>query len=134
MTEETFLGFDFGEWKIGVAVGQTLTSTATGLCILKSPNKKPDWEGIKKLISEWQPSALVVGIPYNMYDQEQPMTLAAKKFSRQLHGRFKLEVHEADERLSSREAQNLVGTNKQIDDIAAQIILQSWLNDYVKKQ
>ena len=62
------------------------------------------------------------------------MTLAAKKFSRQLHGRFNLDVHEADERLSSREAQNLVRTDKQIDDIAAQIILQSWLNEYVKKQ
>ena len=55
MSEETFLGFDFGEWKIGVAVGQTLTTTATGLCILKSPNRKPDWDAIKKLIHEWQP-------------------------------------------------------------------------------
>ena len=132
MSEETFLGFDFGEWKIGVAVGQTLTVTATGIRILKSPNKKPDWNAIEKLIHDWQPDALVVGIPYNMYDQEQAMTHAAKKFARQLHGRFKLTVYEADERLSSREAQNLVGTDKQIDDIAAQIILQSWLNDYVK--
>lgn len=134
MNEETFLGFDFGEWKIGVAVGQTLTVTASGLCILKSPNRRPDWDAIHKLIKEWQPSALVVGIPYNMYDQEQAMTHAAKKFARQLHGRFKLKVYEADERLSSREAQNLVGTDKQIDDIAAQIILQSWLNEHVKKQ
>lgn len=130
MSEITVLGFDFGEWKIGVAVGQTLTATATGLKILKSPNKKPDWEAIAKLIEEWQPGALVVGIPLNMYDEEQVMTHAARRFSRQLHGRFNLPVHEADERLSSREAQNQVGTDKQIDDIAAQIILQGWLNEY----
>ena len=128
MTEQTLLGFDFGEWKIGVAVGQTLTSTATGLCILKSPNKKPDWTAIAELIEEWQPQALVVGVPVTMHGEEQEMTVYARKFARQLHGRFKIPVYEADERLSTREAQNRLGTEKNIDHIAAEVILHGWLN------
>ena len=97
--------------------------------ILRSPNKKPDWNSINKLISEWNPDALVVGIPLTMHGDEQTMTQAARKFARQLKGRFKLPVYEADERLSTREAQNTIGTDKNIDDIAAQITLEGWLSE-----
>ncbi len=129
MSEQTLLGFDFGEWKIGVAVGQTRTATATALHILKSHNKKPDWESISTLIQEWQPDALVVGVPLTLYGEEQFMTIAAKRFARQLHGRYKLPVHEAEERLSTREAQNELGTDKNVDAVAAQIILEDWLSE-----
>lgn len=128
MNEQTLLGFDFGEWKIGIAVGQTLTATATPLTILKSRNRKPDWPQIEALIEEWQPDALVVGVPLTMYDEEQPMTELARRFCRQLHGRYQLPVHEADERLSTREAQNQTGTDKNVDAIAAQIILEGWMS------
>ena len=127
---QTLLGFDFGEKRTGVAVGQSLTATATALTTLTSRNNKPDWSGIETLIKEWQPNALVVGIPVHMDGKEQPMTDAARKFSRQLAGRFNLPVHEAEERLSSAEAEQTLGNNaakEEIDREAARIILQSWL-------
>jgi len=127
---QTLLGFDFGKKRTGVAVGQSLTGTATGLTTLQSQRNKPDWSAIEALIKEWQPNALVVGIPVHMDGKEQDMTLAARKFARQLEGRFQLPVHEADERLSSAEAELSLGSNAEKEDIdreAARIILQSWL-------
>jgi len=130
-TPQTLLGFDYGEKRTGVAVGQSLTLTATGLTTLHSKQQKIDWPAIEALIKEWQPDALVVGIPVHMDGTEQPMTLAARKFSRQLHGRFQLPVFEAEERLTSAEAEQSLGNNQDkaaIDQEAARIILQSWLN------
>ena len=130
-TPNTLLGFDYGEKRTGVAVGQSLTSTATGLTTLHSLRNKVNWPAIERLINEWQPDALVVGIPVHMDGTEQPMTLAARKFSRQLHGRFQLPVFEAEERLSSVEAEEFLGSSEDkaaIDKEAARIILQSWLN------
>lgn len=130
-TPQTLLGFDYGEKRTGVAVGQSLTRTATGLTTLHSKQQKIDWPAIEALIKEWQPNALVVGIPVHMDGTEQPMTLAARKFSRQLHGRFQLPVFEAEERLTSDEAEQSLGNNPDkaaIDQEAARIILQSWLN------
>ena len=127
---QTLLGFDFGEKRTGVAVGQSLTGTATALTTLNSLRNKPDWPSIEALIKEWQPNALVVGIPVHMDGTEQAMTLAARKFARQLEGRFQLPVHEAEERLSSVEAEEALGANPDKADIdreAARIILQSWL-------
>jgi len=127
---QTLLGFDFGEKRTGVAVGQSLTGTATALTTLNSQRNKPDWSGIEALIKEWQPNALVVGVPVHMDGTEQPMTVAARKFARQLEGRFHLPVHEAEERLSSVEAEESLGNNADKADIdreAARIILQSWL-------
>ena len=130
-TPQTLLGFDYGEKRTGVAVGQSLTRTATGLTTLHSKQQKIDWPAIEALIKEWQPNALVVGIPVHMDGTEQPMTLAARKFSRQLHGRFQLPVFEAEERLTSDEAEQSLGSTPDkaaIDQEAARIILQSWLN------
>jgi len=127
---QTLLGFDYGEKRTGVAVGQSLTGTATALTTLNSQRNKPDWSSIEALIKEWQPNALVVGIPVHMDGTEQAMTLAARKFARQLEGRFQLPVHEAEERLSSVEAEESLGSNPDKADIdreAARIILQSWL-------
>ena len=130
-TPQTLLGFDYGEKRTGVAVGQSLTRTATGLTTLHSKQQKIDWPAIEALIKEWQPNALVVGVPVHMDGTEQAMTLAARKFSRQLHGRFQLPVFEAEERLTSDEAERSLGNNQDkaaIDQEAARIILQSWLN------
>ncbi len=133
-----FLGFDFGLGRIGVAVGQELTGTAQALKTLHNIQHKPDWAAIEALIKEWKPDALVIGVPYHMDGTEQDMTEAAKKFARQLHGRFHLPVYEMDERLSSREAeaeirrQRAAGQRRKsrkgdVDKMAAQIILQSWI-------
>jgi len=143
-TAKTILGFDFGTKKIGIAVGQSITQTVTPLITLPSKNQKPDWEAIEKQIKEWQPNILVVGLPVHLDGEEQPMTLAAKKFGNQLNGRFQLPVEFMDERLSSYEAEERLHeinanrknngkkqTNKRqkamdIDKIAAQLIVESW--------
>ena len=128
---QVLLGFDFGKKRIGVATGQTITQSANPLITLSAKQGAPDWEAIETLIQEWKPNALVVGIPYHMDGSEQPMTLAAERFCRQLEGRFNLPVHHADERLSSVQAESLLkeqgDSSSKIDAVAAQVILESWL-------
>jgi conserved hypothetical protein TIGR00250 len=98
------LGFDFGPRKIGVAVGQTVTRSATPLITLRSRGERPDWTGIAALIRDWQPNALVVGLPFQMDDTEVAWSPRVYRFARQLEGRYRLPVHLVDERLTSREA------------------------------
>ena len=129
----TLLGFDFGRQRIGVAIGQEVTGTATALRTVKSRNGQPDWEQISELIQTWQPDALIVGLPLHADGSESDFTRAVTRFARQLEGRFHLPVHTMDERLSSRVAFGLQGTpgnevaTKGIDAVAARIILQDWL-------
>jgi putative Holliday junction resolvase len=131
---EVLLGFDYGTHKIGVAVGQALTGTASPLETLGLVNQKPDWEKIKHLLDEWQPQALVVGHPFEMTDREANNAEGAKRFARQLQGRFQLPVHLADERLTSREAWSRLGRRAgsdptRVDSFAAKLILETWLNE-----
>jgi len=131
----TLLGFDYGSHKIGVAVGQSLTQSANPLTTLGRVKNKPDWEGIEKLIKEWQPDALVVGHPFEMTDNEANNAEPAKKFARQLHGRFHLPVHLMDERLTTREAWVDLGIEAhkdatKVDAYAAKLILETWLRTY----
>ncbi|MDX1512667.1 MAG: Holliday junction resolvase RuvX [Gammaproteobacteria bacterium] len=127
----TLLAFDFGLKRIGVAVGQTLTGTANPLDTVRMNNQRPDWPAIARLIETWSPDALVVGLPLNMDGSEQEMTDHARRFGRQLEGRFHLPVHLADERLSTREARSrLSGADRAADapdPVAAQVILEGWL-------
>lgn len=140
MTERklnTLLGFDFGTRNIGIAVGQVITRTATALPALKAKDGIPDWHQVEKVIEEWQPDAVVVGIPLNMDGTESNMSRRARKFGKRLHGRFNLPFFEADERLTSFEAKEWAGRlghkghygSNPIDAMAAQIILEAWLND-----
>jgi len=128
------LGFDYGVRKIGVAVGQTVTRTATPLQTLRTRDQRPDWDAITRLIAEWQPEALVVGLPYEMDDTEAPVAVRARRFARQLEGRYRLPVHLADERLTTREAISQLGRDARrdalrVDAVAARLILETWLSD-----
>ncbi len=127
----TLLGFDYGIKRIGVAVGQQLTCSANALTTITALQGKPDWESIAKLIQEWKPDALVVGIPYHMDGSEQEMTRTAHRFCRQLEGRYRLPVHGADERLSSWVVEHRERKRGEkpgdIDAQAARVILQDWL-------
>jgi len=127
VSEKSLICFDYGEKRIGIAVGQTLTATATPLTTITSKNGKPDWHRISDIISQWQPHALIIGIPVDMDGSRQPITGLAEKFGRQLEGRYHLPVHYADERLSSYEARRRLKDVKNLDPVAAQIILESWL-------
>lgn len=129
---QTLLGFDFGTQRIGVAVGQSITGTATALCTVNARDEQPDWDRISELIADWHPDALVVGLPLHADGSDSRTTTAVRKFVHQLAGRSRLPVHIIDERLSSHAAKQLqhqdkAGKKADIDAIAAMIILQNWL-------
>jgi len=127
----TLLGFDYGPRKIGVAVGQTITGSASPLTTIRSHGERPDWARIEGLIREWQPKAAVVGLPYNMDDSETDLAPRARRFARQIEGRFGLQVHLVDERLTSLEARRQLGREatslEVVDAMAAKLILETWL-------
>lgn len=134
--EGTVIGFDFGLRRIGVAVGQTITQTASPEAIVNSRDGKPDWEHISELFEKWQPVAIVVGLPMRLNGSEQPLTQPARKFGQRLSGRYGKPVFYIEEQLSSIEAEQRVGGKKaakpeHIDDHAAQIILENWLQQAV---
>ncbi len=128
----TLLGFDYGRRRIGVAVGQTVTGTASPLITVACRDFKPDWSRIQTLITEWDPDALVVGMPINMDGSVHELHDRVLRFSRQLHGRFLLPVHNIDERLSSYEAESREQDSRQfgVDSVSAQVILETWFNHH----
>jgi putative Holliday junction resolvase len=139
---DTYLGFDFGYKKIGVAVGQTVTGSASPLQTIRSINQSPDWQIISKLIQEWRPIGLVVGISRQADGSDNPVTPRIIKFCNQLKGRYQLPVYKQDETLSTFEAKQMLFDEVSVnagklwevqDQLAAQLILQSWLNDYKNK-
>lgn len=141
-SSDTFLGFDFGTKKIGVAIGQLTTKTANSLQTLRSPNQTPNWQAIEKLVQEWQPVGFVVGISRQHDGTDNPVTPKMLKFCRQLNGRFNLPVHQQDEMLSTFEAKQMLFDDIHVnatklwavqDELAAQLILQSWLNQQETK-
>ena len=132
----TLMAFDFGEKRIGVATGETILKTAHALTTIEAEQNDVKFARIAKLITEWQPSLLIVGLPMHMDGEAHLLTNLAKKFAQRLEGRFNLPVIMVDERLSSTEAaQSLsvagVSSIKQkamIDAVAAQSILQSYFD------
>ncbi|MHA6492057.1 Holliday junction resolvase RuvX [Pseudomonas borbori] len=131
------LGFDYGSKQIGVAVGQVITGQARELCILKAQNGVPDWQKVEALVREWQPDAIVVGLPLNMDGTASEMSERAEKFARRLNGRFNLPVHTHDERLTTYEAkgqrlqqgQNSGYRERPVDALAAALLLEGWLSE-----
>lgn len=134
MNLQTLLGFDFGLKRIGVAVGQDITGTATALGTLKSSDGRPDWKKISELMQTWRPDALVVGLPRHADGTDAEITVSVRRFIRQLESRYRLPVHTMDERLSSHAAHEQLDKRndpeaaKGIDAVAARIILQDWLD------
>ncbi|MCB1691595.1 MAG: Holliday junction resolvase RuvX [Pseudomonadales bacterium] len=123
------MGFDFGTSKIGVAVGQHVTGTATAVGIVRSRDGIPDWSQLDKLVSEWEPDIFVVGLPLNMDGSESEMSARALKFARRLEGRYHKPAKTMDERLTTREASAYAEDGEPVDDIAARLILESWLRE-----
>lgn len=128
------IAFDYGTSRIGVAAGQAITGTATPLSPLNARDGQPDWDQISKLLAEWRPDVLVVGIPLNYDGSISEMAYRARKFANRLHERYKIPVFLMDERLSTREAKSIHfaqgGSDnfkqESVDGIAAQLILESW--------
>jgi putative Holliday junction resolvase len=131
------LAFDFGLRRIGVAVGQFTTRTASALETVRH-GQAPDWNAIDRLVREWRPEALLVGLPLGAEGEETDMSRAARRFASTIKDRYERDVLLADERLTSRAAearfaeQRASGQRRrkdsgQLDAMAAQIILENWL-------
>jgi len=133
----TVMAFDFGEKRIGVATGETMLKTAHALTTIETEVTETRFAEIAKLITEWRPSLLIVGLPTHMDGSAHALTQLSKKFAQRLEGRFNLPVMMVDERLSSAEAaQQLTGAGvnarlqkTMIDAVAAQVILQSYFDN-----
>ena len=121
----SFLAFDFGTKRIGVASGNTITRTATPLRTVAAEGDAR-FAAIAALLTEWQPDALVVGVPFHPDGAPHDNTERARRFARQLHGRFRLPVHEVDERYSTTEAAS--GGARDLDAASAAIILNQFLS------
>ncbi len=137
LNSDTYLGFDFGNKKIGTAIGQTTTAIASPLKTIRSINQQPNWELISQLITDWNPAGLIVGISKQADGSDNLITPRMFKFCRQLEGRYNLPVHQIDEAFSTFEAKQMLFDDLKVsagklwdvqDQLAAQLILQSWLN------
>ena len=134
------LGFDYGDRRIGIAVGQSLTGTAQPVAVVGNSEKGPEWPRIDAIVREWSPQALVVGRPLTVDGEEQLITRRARVFGDTLLERYKLPVVPQDERYSSREASarfaeaRKSGAKRQRDAalhdaIAAQIIVEDFFRE-----
>jgi putative holliday junction resolvase len=120
----SFLAFDFGTQCVGVASGNSLTRSAEPLTTVDALGDER-FAAIAKLVQDWQPSALVVGVPFHPDGAEHDNTRRARRFANQLHGRFRLPVHQVDERYSTTEAHARGATD--VDAASAAIILEQFL-------
>jgi putative Holliday junction resolvase len=133
----TVLAFDFGTRRIGVAVGNTLTRTAQPVTTIAAGREDDRFAAIAKLVAEWQPQALVVGIPVHADGTPHAMTARARRFARELERRAGLPVQCADERHTTQLAQSALDATRAgragrgaRDAVAAQLILQGWFDDF----
>ena len=134
---DTILAFDFGRRRIGIAVGQQVTGSANPLSVARNGDSGPDWQVIDKIVQEWQPACLVVGMPSHVDGSRSPFAAYVDEFIKELD-RFERPVHTVDERYTSREAEEMLKSerasgvrgriNKEmIDSTAAVLIAERWL-------
>lgn len=141
---ETYLGFDYGIKKIGVATGQSVLATTSPLQTIRAVKQATNWGMVSEIIETWRPVALIVGISTHADGSDNLVTQAMHRFCRQLDGRYRLPVYTVDETLTTFEAKSMLhnelGLNyKKLmqvqDQVAAQLILQTWFasNDVMKQ-
>jgi len=135
----SYIGIDYGLANTGIAVGQSITKTASALTTLHSKDKF-NWDELDKIIKEWQVKAIIIGKPLSENGEEQLITRQTHNFAKKLSHRYQIPVHEVDERYSSLQAQaDFAEARKQgnakrkhsqnLDAHAAKNILQRWLDD-----
>jgi len=123
----SYLSFDFGTKRVGVASGNTLMRQASPLRTVAAEGDAR-FAAIGKLVKEWQPDALVVGVPFHPDGAEHDNTRRARRFARQLHGRYGLPVHEVDERYTTVEA--LAAGAADVDAASAALILDQYFREH----
>ncbi len=135
-----WLALDYGSARIGVAIGQTLTSSARPLTVVNCNAGEPDWQILDKLVQEWRPAVIVVGRPLHADGASSALTKAATRFSSELATRYDARIEMHDERLTSKAAESHFAEARrqgkarakdaqQLDAVAACIILESWISE-----
>ena len=138
-TPETILAFDFGLRRIGVAVGQQVTNSASPLETVSNSDNGPDWQRIEAIVREWQPQRLIVGMPTHADGSVADFGSTVREFVEAL-GRFDLPIETVDERYSSVEAETAQKSQREeglrgriskatIDSAAAKLIAERWLKN-----
>ena len=137
----SLLGIDFGFKRIGLATGQTITGSTSSLHTLPNERNYTNWNGLNKIIQEWQPDIFVLGLPVHQDGTNNDVTKAVYKFAIELKQRYNKPIHFQDEYLSSSEAKNILQQQRvnnirkkkvqkgDIDKLAAALILQRWLEN-----
>ena len=138
---KSLLAIDFGLRRMGIASGSLFTGTATALQTVPAQAGRPDWNRMDRLIAEWRPELLVLGLPRNTDGTDSDMTLAVLEFATSLQERYELPVEFVDERYTSAEAESLLReqrrqgvrnkklTKEDVDAMAACLIAESWIRD-----
>ena len=138
MTIKTYLGFDVGTKRTGVAIANSLTAQANGIAtVIHNKDGSTNWIQLEEIIKQHKPNQFIVGLPLDQENKEQEMTYIAKSFGRKLEKRFSIGVIFVDEYLSSSEAKNQLkwhfahknADRGDVDKRSAELILQTWLNE-----
>ncbi len=138
MSVKTYLGFDVGTKRTGVAIANSLTNKASGIETVRNhKDGSTNWQQIDQIINKHPPDIIIVGVPYDENNKEQEMIYIARSFGRKIKDRFDIEVVFVDEHLSSSEAKNQLkwhyahknADRSEVDMRSAQLILQTWLNE-----
>ena len=138
MSVKTYLGFDVGTKRTGVAIANSLTNKASGIETIRNhKDGSTNWQQIDQIINKHPPDIIIVGVPYDENNKEQEMIYIARSFGRKIKDRFDIEVVFVDEYLSSSEAKNQLkwhyahknADRSEVDMRSAQLILQTWLNE-----
>ena len=124
------IAFDYGEKKIGVAVGQTSTNTSSPLQIIFNKDNKTNWVSISSLLDEWKPDLILLGKPLNMDGSESEIMKKVDKFYKQLKSIYDADIEFVDERLTTFEAREILKDEKQdnVDAHAAKILIDNWFD------
>ena len=138
MTIKTYLGFDVGTKRTGIAIANSLTAQANGIAtVIHNKDGSTNWIQLEEIIKQHGPNQFIVGLPLDQENKEQEMTYIAKSFGRKLEKRFSIGVVFVDEHLSSSEAKNQLkwhyahknADRGEVDKKSAELILQTWLNE-----
>lgn len=127
MPKGVFMALDWGEKRMGLAVGQQLTGSARALAVLRARSGEPDWRELTHWISQYQPEGLVLGLPLLLDGKEQPLTERVRAFADDLCQHISLPLYWVEEQLSSAEAAERCDNPAMLDAEAAAVILETWL-------
>ncbi|WP_119343238.1 Holliday junction resolvase RuvX [Facilibium subflavum] len=136
MNNKRLIGIDFGKSRIGIASGQMITQTASPVATINAKNGVPDWIMLDKIIKKWRPSDIIIGLPIDAKDQETQITKDTRAFAELIKLRYQIPIHLVSETFSTREArwrleeaQKKSNRHLKVDDVAACVILETWMHD-----